>query len=108
MGPKALSQSSLYERDRGQSRILGIFSEKDGAQSKLMKNQNQMNALVSGARRLRRLSTISSDQNKRDCGLMNNESNSMQELNKTAKNDINEQEISIKDEAQANTAEQNE
>jgi len=38
MGPKALSQSSLYERDRGQSRILGIVSEKDGAQSKPMKN----------------------------------------------------------------------
>jgi len=56
-----------------------------------------MNALVSGPRRLRRLSTISSDQNKRDCGLVDNEPNSKQELNKNAENDIKEKEISIQD-----------
>ena len=100
MGQKALSQSSLYERDRGQSRILGIFNEKDEAQGKLMKNQ--MNAMASGARRLRRLSTISSDQNKRDCGLMNDESDFKQELKHNAENDINGKEISIKDEVWVN------
>ena len=65
MGPKSLSQSSLFER----------------AHNKHYSNQNQSNVLVSGSRRLRRLSTISSDQNKRDCGLINIESNSKKELN---------------------------
>ena len=64
-----------------------------------MKNLNQMNTAVAGGRRLRRLSTISSDQNKRDCGLLNDESNSKEELKQNAENDIDGREISIKDEA---------